>query len=247
VILSSNVFGFPISAPSITLTDPAGLVTDAVTADVVTASVKVLTPQVVTPLVAPAGPTAGTGAAGTGLGLTAAAGANSAGTAGGKGGDLGLSAGAAGNGTAAANGGSVILRPGNGFAPGVSGLVRVENGPLVTSGGLVNLANGGFPAALDLTVSQLRAGLLYGDPGGAAVYNLPSANLIVQGFPGIKQNDIIRFSVANLSAANTIGIATAPPAVVGSPTIKPLTSGSFALVATNVSAGTEAFTLYRIS
>lgn len=240
--MSSSVFGFPIVAPSITLTDAAGLVTDAVTADTVTADIKV-----VTPLVTPTAPTAGTGAAGTGLGLTAAAGATSASTAGGKGGDLGLSAGAAGAGTAAADGGSVILRPGDGVAPGVSGLVRVTNGPLVTSGALVNLANGGFPAALNLTVSQLRAGLLHGTPGGAAVYNLPSAALIVQGFPGIKQNDIIRFSVANLSPANTISIATAPPVVVGSPTINPLTSGSFALIATNVTPLSEAFTLYRMS
>ena len=241
--MSSNVFGFPIVAPSITLTDATGLVTDAVTADVVTASVKVLTPQVVTPLVAPAGPTAGTGAAGTGLGLTAAAGTTSASTAGGRGGDLGLSAGAAGAGTLSADGGSVILRPGDGFAPGVSGLVRVENGPLLTSGALVNLG-AGTPVAL--TVGNLRAGLLSGTPGALATYNLPSAATIVQGFPGIKVGDIIRFSVANLSGANAINMGGAA-AAVGGIQIAANQSGAFALIATNVSAGTEAFTLYRIS
>lgn len=250
--MSSNVFGFPISAPSITLTDPAGLVTDAVTADVVTASVKVLTPQVVTPLVTPAGPTAGTGAAGTGLGLTAAAGATSAGTAGGKGGDLGLSAGAAGNGTAAANGGSVILRPGNGFAPGVSGLVRVTNGPLVTSGGLLDI---GAVTTL-LTVTQIRGGLLYGTPpvapAPAPTYTLPTANDLLTQFPGLQLGDRIEFSVSNIGLQTMTLSATGPEInSLGSAGSREITvaehAGRFALVATNVTSPAAAtFDFLRI-
>lgn len=246
--MSSSVFGFPIVAPSITLTDATGLVTDAVTADVVTASVKVLTPQVVTPLVAPAGPTAGTGAAGTGLGLTAAAGATSASTAGGKGGDLGLSAGAAGAGTLSADGGSVILRPGDGFAPGVSGLVRVTNGPLVTSGGLLDI---GAVTTL-LTVTQIRGGILVGAPTVAGqIYTLPTANDLLTGFPGLQIGDRIEFSVSNIGS-QTMEFAATGPAItsLGSAGSRQITVGEhaarFALVATGVTPGAATFRFLRI-
>ena len=204
--------------------------------------------KVVTPLVTPTAPTAGTGAAGTGLGLTAAAGANSAGTAGGKGGDLGLSAGAAGNGTAAANGGSVILRPGNGFAPGVSGLVRVANGPLVTSGGLVNL---GAASPIGLTVDQLRNGILYGTPGALSTYNIPNADTILQGLPGLQIGDRLEFSVTNIGTF-TITVGVPDPAISkigGAAGLFQITVGEhaarFALVATNVTVA--AFDLIRIA
>ncbi len=227
-----NTFGLPLSAPSLTLTDAAGLVTDAVTADAVT-----------TPLVRSASPTAGTGAAGVDLQIAASSGATSAGTAGGVGGDLELFAGSGGSGTAAANGGSVILRPGNGFAPGVSGLVRVETGPLLTTGAIFDL---GVAAAVNITVTQLRGGLLFGTPGLGATYNVPSGADLVQQLPGIKVGDIIRFSVANLSGVNTIDLGGAP-VTVGNLQVAASQSGAFALIATNVSSGTEAFTLYRIS
>lgn len=239
--MSSNVFGFPIVAPSITLTDAAGLVTDAVTAEVVTASV-----GVVTELVGSADPAAGSGTAGPDLQLSSADGASSASTAGGKGGDLELFAGNAGAGTAAADGGSVILQPGSGFAPGVSGLVRVTNGPLITNGALVDLG-AGTPVAI--TVAQLRGGFLFGTPGAPSTYNLPSAASLVQGFPGIQEGDAIRFSVVNLSA---VGGATISVENGGAKTGVNIVNingaaGAFALIATNVSAGTEAFTLYRMS
>jgi hypothetical protein len=227
-----SAFGLPLSAPSITLTDAAGLVTDAVTADAVT-----------TPLVRPASPTAGTGAAGVDLQLAASSGATSATLAGGAGGDLELYAGNAGDGVGAANGGSVILRPGSGDSPGVSGLVRVENGPLLTSGAISDLG-AGTPVAI--TVAQLRGGLLSGTPGAGATYNVPAGAQLVQGFPGIKIGDIIRFSVANLSGVNTINLGNAA-VTVGNPQVGVSQSGAFALIATNVSSGTEAFTLYRIS
>ena len=227
-----STFGLPLSAPSITLTDAAGLVTDAVTADAVT-----------TPLVRSASPTAGTGAAGVDLQLAASSGATSATLAGGAGGDLELYAGNAGDGVGAANGGSVILRPGSGDSPGVSGLVRVENGPLLTSGAISDLGVG-TPVAI--SVAQLRGGLLSGTPGALATYNVPSAASLVQGFPGIKVGDIIRFSVVNLSGANAINLGGAA-AAVGGVQVAANQSGAFALIATNVSSGTEAFTLYRIS
>lgn len=231
----SNVFGFPITAPSITLTDAAGLTTDLVTAD-----------EVATPLVRPDPPVAGSGAAGESLQLAAADGAGSATLAGGGGGDVELFAGDAGDGVGAANGGSVVLRAGSGDSPGVTGLIRVENGPFLTNGALVDLG-AGTPVAL--TVSNLRAGLLYGTPGAPATYNLPSAASIVQGFPGIKVGDIIRFSVANLSAVAgaTISLSGAAAAIGAISVNINSQAGAFGLIATNVSAGTEAFTLYRIA
>lgn len=241
--MSSNVFGFPIVAPSITLTDGAGVVTDAVTADVVTANT-----GVVTELVGSADPAAGSGAAGPDLQLSSADGASSAGTAGGKGGDLELFAGNAGAGTAAANGGSVILQPGSGFAPGAGGVVRVTNGPLTTNGALVSIG----AASPTLTVGQLRRGIILGTPaGGGVTYTLPVANDILTGFPGIQQYDRIIFSVSN-DGASTI---TMNGAVAG---ISPLgTAGSrqiavaehaarFALIATDVTPGAATFQFLRI-
>lgn len=225
--MSSNVFGFPIVAPSITLTDAAGVVTDVV----------------VTELVTPAASTVGSGAAGADLQIAAADGAGSATLAGGAGGALELFAGDAGDGVGAANGGSVLLRPGSGDGVGVSGLVRVFNGPLITNGALVNLG-AGTPVAI--TVDQLRSGFLYGTPGALSTYNLPSAASLVQGFPGIQVGDAIRFSVANLSGANAINMGGAA-AAVGGIQIAANQSGAFALIATNVSSGTEAFTLYRVA
>ena len=231
-----SAFGLPLSAPSLTLTDAAGLVTDAVTAD-----------AVITPLVRSASPTVGTGAAGVDLQIVASSGATSASTAGGVGGDLELFAGAAGSGTLAANGGSVILKPGGGFAPGVSGLVRVEDGPLLTSGAIVDLGAG---TTVNITVAQLRSGLLYGTPTGPATYNLPSGAQLVLQLPGIKIGDIIRFSVVNASAVvgATITVANGVSTPVGVALVNINgASGAFALIATNVSSETEAFTLYRIS
>lgn len=230
----SNVFGFPITAPSITLTDAAGLTTDLVIAD-----------EIATPLVRPEAPLVGSGAAGESLQLAAADGAGSATLAGGGGGDVELFAGDAGTGTAAADGGSVILQPGSGYAPGVSGLVRAD-GTLVTGGALVDLGAG---TTVNLTAADLRAGLLYGTPTGPATYNLPSAASIVQGFPGIKVGDIIRFSVVNLSAVVGATISlTGAYAAIGAISVNINSqAGAFALIATNVSASTEAFTLYRIA
>jgi hypothetical protein len=240
--LSVSVFGLPISAPSITLTDAAGLITDAVTADVVTATSKVVTPQV-----APAAPTAGTGAAGVDLRIAASSGATSAGAAGGVGGDLELFAGAAGDGTGDANGGSVILQPGMADGSGFSGLVRVQNGPLVRQ---CSLRDKGAAGA-SLSVGDLRGALIFGaNASGVDVnYALPAASAIVQGFPGIQQNDTIFFSVVNKGLSpNGVNI-TLPIGSTsqGSVAVAFGSSASFALIMTNVSAGTEAFTLYRMS
>jgi hypothetical protein len=178
------------------------------------------------------------------LGIVAATGATSAGTAGGKGGDLGLSAGAGGAGTAAANGGSVILRPGNGFAPGVSGLVRVTNGPLVTSGGLLDIG----AATTTLTVTQIRGGVLSGAPtSGGQIYTLPTAGDILTAFPGLQLGDRIEFSVSNLSATQSSTLQAPGPAItsLGSANSRQITvtdhAGRFALVATNVTVATFDF------
>jgi len=230
-----SAFGLPLSAPSITLTDAAGLVTDAVTADAVT-----------TPLVRPASPTAGTGAAGVDLQLAASSGATSATLAGGAGGDLELYAGNAGDGVGAANGGSVILRPGSGDSPGVSGLVRVTNGPLVTSGGLLNIG----AASVTLTVTQIRGGLLVGQPAIAPTYTLPTASEILAAFPGLQQDDRIEFSVSNIGSVTMTFQATDPDITsVGTANSRQITvaehAARFALVATSV-ASPPTFIFLRI-
>lgn len=239
--MSSSVFGFPIVAPSITLTDAAGLVTDAVTADVVTASV-----GVVTELVAPAAPAVGSGVAGSSLQLAAADGAGSATLPGGAGGNLELLAGNAGDGTGNTNGGSVLLQAGTGDgAGGFGGLIRAFNGPLIRQCSLRDKGAG----AASLSVGDLRGALIFGaNTTGANVnYALPAASVIVQGFPGIQQNDTIFFSVLNKGGGGNTVTITGAAVNEGSNIVAIGTSASFALIATNVSAGTEAFTLYRMS
>ena len=231
-----NTFGLPLSAPSLTLTDAAGLVTDAVTAD-----------AVITPLVRSASPTAGTGAAGVDLQIVASSGATSAGAAGGVGGDLELFAGAAGDGVGNANGGSVILRSGLADGSGFSGLVRVQNGPLVTSGGLLNIG----AASVTLTVAQIRGGLLVGQPAIAPTYTLPTASEILAAFPGLQQDDRIEFSVSNIGSVTMTFQATDPNITsVGSAGSRQITvaehAARFALVATSV-ASPPTFIFLRIA
>ncbi len=232
-----NTFGLPLSAPSLTLTDAAGLVTDAVTAD-----------AVITPLVRSASPTAGTGAAGVDLQIVASSGATSATLAGGAGGDLELFAGAAGDGVGNANGGSVILRSGVADGSGFSGLVRVQNGPLVTSGGLLNIG----AASVTLTVAQIRGGLLVGQPAIApTIYTLPTASGILAAFPGLQQDDRIEFSVSNIGSVTMEFQATDPNITsVGSVNSRQITvaehSARFALVATSV-ASPPTFIFLRIA
>jgi hypothetical protein len=230
--MSSNVFSLPIIAPSITLTGPDGLVTDLIDAD-----------EVATPLVRPKAPAAGSGVAGEDLRVEAADGADSASVAGGKGGDLELFAGDAGTGTSGSNGGSVILRAGNSTAPGLGGLVRVENGPFTRQCRIIDKG----PGQSNLNISDLRAGFIRGAPPiGPVNYTLPSASLIVQGFPGIQVDDTIFFSVANEGAQN-ISLIGVGFTFTGSVVTLPGTSGSFGLIASNVQPSTEAFKVFRVS
>ena len=78
---------------------------------------------------------------------------------------------------------------------------------------------------------------------------LPAAGVIVQGFPGIQQNDTIFFSVVNkgVGVGNKVTITIPVGTPEGSAEVAAGSSASFALIATNVSAGAEAFTLYRMS
>jgi hypothetical protein len=242
--LSTHVFGFPISAPSITLTDAAGLVTDAVTADTVTADT-VTADAVATILVAPTAPAVDSALPGPSLQVAAADGAFGPGLlAGGPGGTLELFAGSAGGGAASAVGGSVVLRAGDGggTVPGVSGLIRVDNGPLIISGGLVDL--GGLSIAA-LSAGQLRLGLVKVLPSSAdSFYSLPSPANLVQNFPGVQENDIIRFSVINQSSNYTITVGS--QTFIGSNVVGLLESASFGIIMTNVLSGNEAYSVCRL-
>jgi hypothetical protein len=120
---------------------------------------------------------------------------------------------------------------------------------LVTSGGLVNL---GAATPIGLTVGQLRNGILYGTPGGASTYNLPTAALILQGLPGLQIGDRLEFSVTNIGSAT---ITVDLPALSGITKIGAAAglfeiavaehAARFALVATNVTVA--AFDFIRIA
>ena len=59
-----------------------------------------------------------------------------------------------------------------------------------------------------ITIAQLKTGILYDDPEGAATWTLPTAALIVAGLPGYAVGDCLDFSVINDATAGANEIVT---------------------------------------
>lgn len=111
-----------------------------------------------------------------------------------------------------------------------------------------------------ITIAQVLTGILEADPGADITYTLPTAALAVAGVVGVAVGDCIDFSVINTGSAGedeiiTVAIGSGGTLIgysgVGTPTpthdAVEIGSGLFRLRFTNVTASSEAYTVYRIA
>lgn len=96
-----------------------------------------------------------------------------------------------------------------------------------------------------LTVSQMSSGTLVQTPAANSTLTLPSAAALVAAFDGTSVGDAFDFKVINLAAAtyNTVIAVPASGTLVGTATVAPVTSGRFTVRFTNVTSGSEAYTV----
>lgn len=204
--------------------------------------------------------TANGGAGGSSLNIGGAGGATAAtaGTAsGGRGGAAGLTAGAGGNASAGTanggHGGSVPLTPGMG---------GTSFGGTAGNGGIVYVAGQApMPFCKNQTISALAdsdatvgdadmRGGIWTVAAGATnrTKTTTTAAAIVTAFPSIQVGSVIEITICNLKAANTVTLAggsgvTAPAGV--NLVVAAQAAVTFKLVATNVTASSEAFSIIR--
>lgn len=120
------------------------------------------------------------------------------------------------------------------------------SGPVLTK--LVPVTNA-VAAAITMTIADLISGLLLRDPNGAARADLvPTAALVVAGLPGVEVGSSFEFTIRNTAdAAETITVTTSTGATLsGTMTIAQNNSKRFLLNLTNVTPGSEAYTLYSL-
>lgn len=102
---------------------------------------------------------------------------------------------------------------------------------------------------INLTINNIVSNIIYGTPiGGGTILVVPTPASVVAHFAYIAVNDSIDFHIINQSASNNY-ILGVPLSVItiGSGTITSLTTGYFRIWITNINAGTEAYTLFRLA
>ena len=98
--------------------------------------------------------------------------------------------------------------------------------------------------------SHLLNGILGGTLTAPRQLLLPTAATLVTSIPGIEVNDAIDFSVINRSATGSFTVVPGTGGFVdGNAVVDAVTdkSGLFRIQITNITAGTEAYTIYRIA
>jgi hypothetical protein len=104
-------------------------------------------------------------------------------------------------------------------------------------------------AAVTYTAAQVLGGLILRDPGGAARSDvLPTASDLCDQIQGAMVGTSFVFTIRNTSAgAFTITVTAGTGGTVsGTATIAQNNTKSFLVVFTNVTPGTEAFTIYSL-
>lgn len=109
--------------------------------------------------------------------------------------------------------------------------------------------NGSVTATTDtatITAAQVLTGVLRGVPTGAAAYTLPTAALLVAAIPNAAVGMIFDMVISNKSAgANTITVsAGAGGTAEGTLTVAQNAARNFRFILTNVTASSEAYTVY---
>lgn len=132
---------------------------------------------------------------------------------------------------------------------GTNGLIKTQLAP-------VSLAD----SDVTLTIAELLTGLLTITPTVTRTLTLPTAANAVAGISGVQVDDAIEFTVIHLTTPTNVRVVVAPGTngtLVGNSdilgqsnpggTILASGSGTYRLRFTNVSGGTEAYTVYRIT
>ena len=114
--------------------------------------------------------------------------------------------------------------------------------------------------ALTVTIAQILSGVLAMDPTADKAWTLPTAALAVAGVDGVAVGDCINFSIINTGTAGedeiiTLGAGTGGTLVgyggvgtaIGTHDAVEIGSGLFKLRFDNVTAGSEAITVYRLA
>lgn len=104
-------------------------------------------------------------------------------------------------------------------------------------------------AAITMTAAQLLAGIILRDPNGAGRADLvPTAANLRAALPGIEVGSGFEFTIRNTAdAAETITVTTNTGATLsGTMTIAQNNSKRFLAVFTNVTPGSEAYSLYSL-
>lgn len=97
-----------------------------------------------------------------------------------------------------------------------------------------------------LVTANVQDGILTSTPAAAATFTLPTAALLVAGSYGGLVGQGFEFTIVNLSGSNAITVAAGTGVtLVGAVVVATSSSGTFYAMYTNVSAGTEAVTIYR--
>ena len=98
-----------------------------------------------------------------------------------------------------------------------------------------------------LTIGQVLAAIFTIAPTATRTLTLPTAALAVAGVPAPQIGDAIDFTIINTDATNIAVLAPGTGgSIVGNPNVEGAASGNFRLRFTNVTGGTEAYTVYRL-
>lgn len=104
-------------------------------------------------------------------------------------------------------------------------------------------------AAITMTIAQFLSGLFLRDPNGAGRADLvPTAQSIMASIPGVEVGVAFEFCIRNdADASETITVTTNTGATLsGTMTIAQNAIKRFRLVVTNITPGSEAYTLYSL-
>lgn len=132
------------------------------------------------------------------------------------------------------------------LTPKGTGVILPTVGPIVAFGVTVSNTTAG---ALTYTAAMLKAGLIKRNPSGAARSDVtPTAALLLAAVPGAVIGTAFEFTITNdATAAETITVTAGTGATLtGTMTIAQNNSKRFRVEFTNVTAASEAYTVYSL-
>lgn len=98
-----------------------------------------------------------------------------------------------------------------------------------------------------ILTAHLLIGILYGTTTQNCSLDLPNASNVVSGISGSQVTDSIDFSVVNLGTFTYTIVLGTNGSMIGNTVVNATASGLFKLVLTNITSGSEAYTIYRLA